>query len=296
MSTDFLHIHQFKAMGSPCQCELVTSSAEPPDFSPFVAEVARLESKYSRFLTDSVTSELRQCAELGGNTAVDEETAALFNLAEQAYALSGGLFDITSCSLSEIWDFKKRVVPSSEQIAQKLALTGWEQLGWSSPSISFVEGMAIDFGGLVKEYAVDCLITIAQQQGFRSALFDLGGDIACFGAPPGESAWRVGVRNPNGNDALCSLTLRKGAIASSGIYERRFEMDGKIYSHLINPKTGWPANEVVSVTVVSQLCVMAGILSTSAMLMPSAQAVLWLEQLGVRYVVVDSQDRVFKSS
>ncbi len=282
--------HPFKAMGTPCDIQLYAKSdAEARRVvEKAVADVVRLEKLYSRYRSDSFLSEINRVAAVGGSIKVDEETAGLLNYASTCYAQSDGLFDITSGILRRAWKFDQGRLPNAELIHRLLEKIGWQKLDWQAPVLGFtVAGMEIDFGGVVKEYAVDRISALCWAEGIRHGMINLGGDIKIIGPRADDSPWRIGIRHPRQQDAIMeTLLLSEGALASSGDYERCIVVDGVRYGHILNPKTGWPVRYLASVSVVSDFCVVAGSASTIAMLKED-QGPAWLESLGLPHLWVD---------
>jgi len=253
-----------------------------------IADVRRIEAKYSRYRDDSITSRINRAA--GGDAVrIDAETAALLRYAEQCHAQSGGLFDITSGVLRRAWDFKRDppLLPSQEELDAAIALVGWPEVEWSATSVRLPRaGMEIDFGGIGKEYAADRVATICLERGLRHGLVNLGGDIRAIGPQGDGTAWRVGIRHPRARDAaVAGFDLATGALATSGDYERYFEIAGTRYCHILNPRTGMPVARWQSISVVSPLCVVAGSCATIAMLL-EADAPAFLESQGVQWLGV----------
>ena len=278
--------YKFKAMGTPCDIQLFASSLlRAKQVSALAAaDVARLEARYSRYRSDSYLSQINQVAAKGGSLDVDAETAGLLNYADTCYQQSDGLFDISSGLLRQVWRFDQQDLPDTDQIQALLTKIGWHKLCWKSPTLSFLSaGMALDFGGIVKEYAADRAAALCRSEGIRHGVVNLGGDIKIIGARPDGSPWRIGIRHPRHEEQLLeTLSLHEGALASSGDYERCLVVDGKRYGHVLNPKTGWPVSYLASVSVVGELCVVAGSASTIAML-KEADGVDWLANLGLPY-------------
>jgi thiamine biosynthesis lipoprotein len=164
-------------------------------------------------------------------------------------------------------------VPEPAEIDALRPLIGWDKIRWRRPQLVLpVAGMQLDFGGYVKEYAADRVAQLCREQGLRHGLVDLGGDLAVVGPHPDGSPWRVGIRHPRApRGAIASVALAGGGIATSGDYERCMLVDGKRYAHILNPKTGWPAEGLASVTVAASHCLIAGTASTIAMLKGRAQ-------------------------
>jgi FAD:protein FMN transferase len=178
------------------------------------------------------------------------------------------------------------------KIQKLLDKVGWNKVNWSKPLLEFLwPGMEIDFGGIVKEYAVDRAAALCWEAGIRHGIINLGGDIKVIGSRADGSPWRVGIRHPRcPEQILQTLSLKEGALASSGDYERCIILDGVRYSHILNPKTGWPVRYLASVSVVGDFCVVAGSASTIAMLKEGCGA-NWLENLGLPHLWVDLQGK-----
>lgn len=256
-----------------------------------VGEVNRLERKYSRYLDDSLTSQINRAAGGGTPVAIDEETAGLLGYAQTAWQISDGLFDLTSGVLRRAWDFKSGRIPEQREIDALLPLVGWNQLQWS-PAQAYLplKGMELDFGGCVKEYAADSAARMLRQQGVTAALVDLAGDMVAVGAPPGTSGWTVGIRHPvEKHRAIAQVMLPAGGLASSGDYERCIEIDGIRYGHILHPLTGWPVSGLVAVSVLASQCLVAGSSATIAMLKPADEALSWLHDLGLPWLAIDAE-------
>jgi thiamine biosynthesis lipoprotein len=284
--------YEFKAMGTSCDIQFYAknSTVAQQIANTVIHDVRRLEAIYSRYRSDSFLSEINRVAAVGGAIEVDNETAGLLHYAATCYQESDGLFDITSGILRRAWSFKENVLPDEQTLHTLLAKVGWEKVDWSAPRLTFLTaGMEIDFGGVVKEYAVDRAAALCQQAGIRHGIINLGGDIKIIGARADGSAWRIGIQHPRrAGEMLTTLNLTEGALASSGDYERCIVLDGVRYSHILNPKTGWPIKHLALVSVVGDFCVVAGSASTIAML-KEAEGAAWLAQLGLPHLWVDVQ-------
>lgn len=282
--------YDFKAMGSPCSIQLYASSPKLGKRAAKIAmnDVYRLEANFSRYREDSFLSEINRIATQGGCITVDDETAGLLDYAATCYQQSDGLFDITSGILRRAWDFKSGSIPAQAVIQSLLDRIGWHKLRWQRPVLTFtVPGMEIDFGGVVKEYAVDRAASLCWSAGIRHGVVNLGGDIKIIGPHDDGSPWRVAIRHPHRpNGILKTLSLYSGALASSGDYERCITLNGVRYGHVLNPKTGWPVNYMAAVSVIGEFCVVAGSASTIGML-KEEQGSDWLQELGLPHVWVN---------
>jgi thiamine biosynthesis lipoprotein len=281
---------EFKAMGTPCDIQLFTrTEAEARDAADAaIADVQRLETLYSRYKADSFLSEINRVAAAGGTITVDDETASLLDYAVTCYEQSDGLFDITSGLLRRAWNFELGKLPGQSLIDELLDKVGWHKVVWKRPVLAFtVPGMEIDFGGVVKEYAVDRAASLCYAQGVKHGVINLGGDIRVIGPRDDGSPWRVGIQHPRDReDLLDTIPLYQGALASSGDYERCIMVNGVRYGHVLNPKTGWPVRHLAAVSVVGDFCVVAGSASTIAMLKES-EGTAWLHELGLPHLWVD---------
>jgi len=289
-----LYRFPFQAMGSPCEVQLYACDAEEARrFADVaVADVTRLEQRYSRFRDDSLLSTINRVAAAGGTIALDAETASLIDYADTCYRQSDGLFDITSGILRRAWRFREKVLPTSDEIAALLDHIGWDKVRWEPPTLAFQPGMELDLGGVVKEYAADRVAASCFNAGARHGIVNLGGDVRIIGARPDGAPWRIGIQHPRERDAaIATLTLHSGAVASSGDYERCVVVEGVRYGHVLNPKSGWPVKHLASVTVVGELCVVAGSASTIAMLKEEAGPA-WLESMGLPCYWIDVEGRI----
>lgn len=256
-----------------------------------VADVARLEEKFSRFKPDNYFSRINAAGACGGSAAIDAETVALLNYARACFEQSDGLFDITSGALRKLWkfsssDIQQQQLPCAAQIEQALDGIGLQHVLWSDDTITFARaGMQIDFGGIVKEYAADCAAAICRNAGIAHGVIDMGGDMHVLGPHPDGTPWQIRIRHPRIAGAhIARFDIAQGAIASSGDYERFLMIDGERYCHILSPKTGYPTRGIAAVSVVAEQCIVAGSACTIAMLKESA-ATTWLAELGLPHVV-----------
>ena len=272
-------------MGCPCELQFY---AKNNAFAQHVAQrvmadIDRLEQRYSRYRADSFLSKINHVAAVGGSISVDDETAGLLNYAQTCYELSDGLFDITSGILRRAWRFETNVLPDDKGIQALLQKVGWQHIRWENPTLTFLQAeMEIDFGGIVKEYAADRAATLCLDSGILHGMVNLGGDIKIIGAHPDGSAWRVGIQHPRDKTKVWkTVVLKTGALASSGDYERCMVIDGVRYGHILNPKTGYPVRHLAAVSVVADFCVVAGSAATVAML-KETKGEKWLTSLGLK--------------
>ena len=279
----------FKAMGCPCEIRLLHQDKQLAEtvLAECLAEVRRFEQKYSRYLYESVVSEINRSSGRGPIT-VDEETLGLLNYAGVCYEQSDGLFDVTSGVFREIWHQGITRLPTGAQLGRCLERVGWDKVALGKDSIELkVTGAQIDLGGLVKEYVVDALMELLRQRGIEHGLINLGGDIGVVGPQADGSAWPIGVVNPfKSEQPIALIRISRGTISTSGSYERFFEVDGTRFSHLINPKTGWPVEGLMSVSVVAPQAVVSGSMSSIALLHTEPEALALLSKSGAGHLAV----------
>jgi len=279
---------RFQAMGSPCEVLLsCISEQQAHELALLVqAEALRIEHKYSRYRDDNIIHQINHAA--GQPIQLDAESAQLLDYAQLCFQLSEGRFDITSGILRRVWSFDgSDHLPSREQIEPLLPLIGFQRLDWQNPNLRMPVGMEIDLGGIGKEYAVDRAALLLQQQGIDSGLVNFGGDIHVIGPRAAETPWAIAIEDPDQMlAAKDSITLSRGAMATSGDTHRFLLHDGIRYSHILAPTTGWSIPDAPrSVSVIASTCLEAGMLATFAML-KGAEAETFLQEEAVEHWVL----------
>lgn len=286
----------FQAMASQCAVRVYAPDAAQAAVwaDAATAEVRRIESKYSRYRDDSVTSAINRSAG-GPSLRVDAETAGLLAFGATLHAHSEGRFDLTSGVLRRAWDFKAQRVPEQRDIDALLPLIGWSQVEWDADEEGGTlrlprAGMQIDFGGIGKEYAADRAGAALLDAGAAHGLVNLGGDVRVIGPAPDDTPWRIAIQHPRAapGTTLAHMNVQAGAVATSGDYERYFEIDGRRYCHLLDARSGWPVDAWQSVSVVAPLAVAAGGCASIAMLLPADDALGFLDAQGLRYLAIDA--------
>ena len=291
-----LQIHRlpFKAMGSACEVVLASHTQNEAESMAKLAidEVLRIERKYSRYTTDSVIAKINQQAGRGA-LQCDDETWALFQFASQLFDKSDGLFDITSGVLRQAWDFKKPEVPTSQKLEALLPLVGWQNVVLQDQSIALpLAGMEVDLGGFGKEYAADRAAQVLKEKGVTHGYVNLAGDMRFLGPKPTGEPWMIGIQDPRARDqVVATLPITQGGLATSGDYERYFELNGQRYCHVLNPKTGMPVSYWRSVSVTSPATVVSGCTTTMAML-KEADGLAFLQATGFDFFAIDHTGKV----
>ncbi len=272
-------------MASPCEILVDDRDSRPARrlLEIAAAEAWRIEAKFSRYRTDSAVHRIN--ASRGAPVVVDDETARLLDFAARCHTLSGGLFDVTSGVLRRAWRFDgSDRLPAPERVAELLPLVGWHRVTWERPRLTLPDGMEIDLGGIGKEYAVDRTLELLTAETDAALLVNFGGDLVVSGARRGQRAWRVGIESlRTTGEAARHLELSRGALATSGDAARFLLKDGVRYSHVLDPRTGWPvAGAPRSITVLGSNCTEAGLLATLALLQ-GANAESFLTEQGAQH-------------
>jgi len=289
----------FQAMASECEL-LIDLPEDRVGLAKYLADIAirevwRIEQKYSRYLDKNTFTRLHQ--HTGHWQEIDEETYRLLEFADQGWQISDGLFDLTSGVLRKAWSFNgSNQLPETLAVQDLLSHIGWSKLDYrktgNKAELLLPENMELDFGGIGKEYAVDRALglMLAEAQADEtpiSALVNLGGDMACNGLRLNGEPWKVAIEQPDTErNSLALLSLSGGGLATSGDSRRFLLKDGVRYSHVLNPKTGWPIeNAPRSITVAAPSCVQSGLIATLALL-KGDQAEDFLRVTGLRYWLV----------
>ena len=261
-----------------------------------IDEVARIETKFSRYRAGSAVSTINAAAGVEP-VSIDDETSHLLDYASVCFEQSGELFDITSGILRRAWDFKADRPPARATIEPLLPLIGWQRVERTATQVFLPQrGMEIDFGGFGKEYAVDRAAAVLLSFGLRHAFVSLGGDVVVTGPRADGRNWQLGIRHPrDSQDVVAQLPIASGAVATSGDYERYLDYGGRRYSHILDPRTGESVNGFQSVTVLAPTCLVAGSVSTIAMLKGTTDAATWLRDSGAAYLAVDTTGRVISN-
>lgn len=264
---------QIFAMDTVMDFYAVGESAEDT-LTEAAQEINRLEALLSRTRQGSEVDALNR----HGSVALSDETAALLRAALDYCAKTDGAFDITIAPLVDAWNIhgdSPRVL-SADEIAALLPLVGSEHLQFDGNHLTLDEGCAIDLGGIAKGYASDVIAQLYRDRGIQGGWISLGGNVYAHGTKPDGSGWNVAVRDPIDTAASAALLQLSNEFAvTSGGYQRFFTAeDGTVYQHILDPKTGIPAqSDLLSVTIIGSSGTMADAYSTALYVMGEAGAV-----------------------
>jgi len=287
-------------------CRIVVSSKKNSKVLAQVIfnELERIYKKYNPNDPNSVVSKINGSDDW---VDVDEETFVLLDAAVRFSKLTEGSFDPTLGELIQLWGFDRIAeklpsrVPTSEEINEALKRVGIDklELDFQRRRVRLLHGAKLDLGGIAKGYALDRAYQVAKEVDKDCTGFvEAGGDIRILGPKFGSRPWVVGVRDPrNASSAIAYLYLTSGAVATSGDYERYFEVEGVRYHHILDPKTGLPARGAISITVVADNAVTADALSTAGFVMGAQWEYVVLEfpKLGGSVLMVTEEGSIRRS-
>jgi thiamine biosynthesis lipoprotein len=260
----------FNALGSPCRIWLGASPKQAAAAADAALRwLAEFEARYSRFIPTSLISRINAAAGREW-VPVDAETERMLALCQEMHFITRGTFDPTALPLIRLWDWKANppVTPDDAAVEAARRLVGWRKVQRAPGKVFLPEpGMALDLGGMGKEYAVDQVTQIISGLGATSGLVDFGADVRVFGPPPqGKPAWHIGLEDPlKPGQCWTGLAVNEQAVATSGDYRRHFVANGRRFGHILDVRTGRPVdNGCRAVSVIAPSCSLAGMLSTAA--------------------------------
>ena len=260
-------------------------------------EVKRIEKLLSCHIADSEISKVNKMAHINP-VEVSTETADVLKKALSVCEKTNGAFDMSTKPLSDLWNIKAEnpKVPADEELKNILSFVGYENISLDGNFVSFKkEGLQIDLGGAAKGYCADRVKDVLKSFGIKNALIDLGGNIYALGKNEQGKNWRIGLQKPGGQRGeYFSIEELSGKTAvTSGSYERYFEKNGKIYHHIMDRKTGYPADSgLISVTVISKNSFEADMLSTAIFVMGEEEFEKIKSEFDFeKYITVDKYNR-----
>ena len=253
-------------------------------------EIQRIENLLGRYNKNSQIFALNKNAGVGSVT-VSHEVRELLQRGKDYGVLTDGLFDIAIGALVDLWGIgtEQARVPSEKEIQQTLPRLNLAALDLAHPQgVSITQpGVSVDLGGIGKGYAIDRAWQTLKDHGVEKALINAGGNIRCIGTRVDGNPWRIGIRHPRQEGILGVIDVTEKAVATSGDYERYFMQDGMRYHHILDPRTGRPAQECQSVTILAPTAEMADVLSTSVFIMGTDAGMRFIEaQEGVEGMIV----------
>lgn len=238
------------------------------DLEAAFAVIAGIDDSMSLYQEDSELVALNARAG-AGPVPVNDSLFDILSASHFYAALSDSAFDAMIQPLVALWGFydvREAAVATQGEIDAVLSVIGSShmRLNEQTSMVSLDAGAALDLGGIAKGYAIDLALTVLDDRGVPAALINLGGNVGVLGAAPGDRPWVVGLKHPRGDRLIGQIQFTEGAVSTSGDYDRYFEFGGQRYSHLLDPRTGWPVNGFHAVTVHAPTATAADALSTAA--------------------------------
>ncbi len=268
-----------------------------------ISEVNEMLMRITKELSTNEGSyiyDINQSAPQGAS--VSGEAAQLVSNALRFAADTDGAFDPAIGAVSSLWNISESPrVPSPEEIAAALPLVDYRDVTVDGSTVTLKKaGIKLDLGGIGKGHAADLAVEIYKQRGIDNAILNLGGNVYAYGEKKDGSDYRVGLRDPLGaeNDYAAIIPVQNTSVVTSGVYERFFESGGKTYHHLLDPATGYPAdNGLLAVTVVCQSSTEADALSTALFVMGLEGGLAYAEQTpGVEAVFFTDDQSIYATS
>jgi len=302
--TDVTVRKTLKLMGTRFEITVVAPNEEIGyiNIDEAVSEIERIEKIISSWNKDSETSLVNKNAGIKP-VKVSRE---LFNLIERSIKISeitDGAFDITYASMDEIWRFDGTMdkVPSEESIRKSVSKVGYKkiQLDHDNQTVFLPEkGMCIGFGAIGKGYAADRAKDLLVSKDVKGGIINASGDLTTWGTKVTGEKWLVGIANPLSKDKVFSwLPIIESSVATSGNYEKYIILDGEKYSHIIDPRTGYPTRGINSVSIFAKQAELCDAMATAVFIMGRDVGLHMINQIdGLEAVVIDAENKVHKSS
>ena len=290
-------------MGSRFDITIVANEASEAEslIDTAIAEITRIENLISEWRPETQVSLVNRNAGITP-VKVDKE---LFDLTERALFFSkitDGAFDISFAAMDRIWKFdgSMTTMPSPETVKKSVEKVGYKNIILDKEKSTIFlakEGMKIGFGSIGKGYAADKTREYMIAKGVKAGIINASGDMNTWGKQPDGENWTVGITNPLNKDKVFAVfPLKESAVVTSGSYEKFVMLDGKRYTHIINPKTGYPVTGLCSVTVLGPSAEMANGFSTSIMVLGKDVGLNLIEQFPMlSCVIVTDTGEVFAS-
>ena len=292
-----------KLMGSRFEITVVaTDSIEANGYINLaINEITRIEKLISSWDPASQTSEINRNAGIKP-VKVDEELYNLIARAVEISKLTDGAFDISFASMDKIWKFDGSMteMPSEEAIKQSVAKVGYKNIILDPENLTVLlklEGMKLGFGAIGKGYAADKAKKLLMEKGVSSGIINASGDMNTWGKQPSGDFWKVAITNPmDKNKAFATLAIDESAVVTSGNYEKYVAFNNVRYTHIIDPRTGYPATGIISATVFAPKAEIADALATSIFVMGKDVGIDFINQLPkIECIVIDEKGEIFTS-
>ena len=266
-----------------------------------IAEVKRVENLVSDWKPETQISHVNQNAGIQP-VKVDDEVFQLVKRSIKISTLTDGAFDISYASMDKIWKFdgSMKEMPTPEAIKKSVEKVGYQKIILDEKEKTIFlrdKGMKLGLGGIAQSFIADNIRNLLKSKGCTSGIANVSGDIAAWGKQPDGKPWTIGIINPmNKNKIFATFPLIDSSVETSGTYEKYVVFDGVRYSHIINPKTGYPAQGIVSVTIFAKQTEIADGLAKGVFLYGVEAGLDLVNQLkGIECIIVDSKGKIYAS-
>ncbi|WP_439129147.1 FAD:protein FMN transferase [Polaribacter sp.] len=292
-----------KLMGSRFEITVVdnNSTSANKNIDLAIAEITRIEKLISSWDKNSQTSKINRNAGIKP-VIVDDELFQLIKRALKISKLTNGAFDISYASMDKVWFFDGTMtkMPSDEIIKKSVAKVGYQNIILNEKKHSVflkLSGMKIGFGAIGKGYAADKAKALLQKKGVVSGIINASGDLNTWGKQPSGKDWLVAIVNPLNKEKVFSwMPVFNSAVVTSGNYERYVKFNNVLYTHIIDPRTGYPATGVLSVTIFTKTAELADALATSIFVMGVDTGLNFINQLkGVECIIINENNKIITS-
>jgi thiamine biosynthesis lipoprotein len=268
-----------------------------------IHEIQRIEKLLTTFSDESETNLINRNAGIAP-VYVSRETFDIIERSIRISRITQGAFDLTYGSVDKrLWNFDANMksLPAKETAKKMVRLVNYRNIILDKERCTVFlkeQGMRIGFGGIGKGYAAEKAKQVMKQMGIESGIVNASGDLATWGHQPDGKPWTIGIVNPNAKDQVFSyMTITDMAIATSGNYEKYIMVNGKKYSHTINPRTGLPVRGIKSVTVISANAEIADAMATPVMIMGIHAGLDMINQINdIEAIVIDDDDKMYTSA
>jgi len=293
-----------KLMGSRFDLTVVAKNEAEGNYfiTMAIEEISRIEKLISSWDSNSQTSQINRNAGIK-EVKVDEELFDLIDRSIKISKLTDGAFDISFASMEKIWKFDGSMTekPSEEAIAKSVEKIGYKNIILNKEKHTVFlknEGMKIGFGAIGKGYAADKTKALLIEKGVSAGIINASGDMNTWGKQPDGTSWMVAITNPLNKEKVFSwLPIDNSAIVTSGNYEKFIVFDNIRYSHIINPRTWYPATGIISATILSSSAEVADALATAVFVMGIEVGLDFINQLkGVECILIDEDNKIFTSN
>ncbi len=246
-------------------------------------ELFRLDSLLSRFSDISLVSKINRDHRAG----LPPDLKPVFELCDSMSDITSGRFDISIAPLVELWGFYKRNYrkPDPGEIAQAKTRVDFRRVKIIGDSIFIPENMIIDLGAIAQGYVADRIAELLKKEETGSALINIGGEVVAIGRSPRKKPWRIGIKHPRQEGIIEIVELENFSLSTSGDYEKFFEIDSQRYAHIIDPLTGFPADDFASITVFHEKAAIADAMATAVAIMGAEKGLKFLDSLEIRGII-----------